>query len=99
MEDIIIRKRFTKEFRDEAVQLTINGDIPQRQLAEDLGVGKSTLFKWMTDYRQKQGSMNSDVTPVNELKLELRRLRKENRILREERDILKKATAFFASQK
>ena len=93
------RKRFTKEFRDEAVQLAINSDIPQRQLAEDLGVGKSTLFKWITDYRQKQGSTNSDVTPVNELKLELLRLRKENRILREERDILKKATAFFASQK
>ena len=45
---IMTRKRFTKEFRDEAVQLAINSDIPQRQLAEDLGIGKSTLFKWIT---------------------------------------------------
>lgn len=93
------RKRFTKEFRDEAVQLAINSDIPQRQLAEDLGVGKSTLFKWVSDYRKKQGLSINVVKPANELKLELLRLRKENKILREERDILKKATAFFASQK
>ncbi len=72
------RKRFTKEFRDEAVQLAINSDIPKRQLAEDLGVGKSTLFKWITDYRQKQGLSNNVVVPANELKLELLRLRKEN---------------------
>lgn len=66
--------------------------MPQRQLAEDLGVGKSTLFKWVTDYRKKQGLSNNVVKPATDLKLELLRLRKESRILREERDILKKAT-------
>lgn len=92
------QNRFTKEFRDEAIQLAINCDIPQLQLAEDLGVRKPNLFKPMTDYRQKKCLSNSVVTPANDLKLELLRLHKENKILREERDILKK-TAFFASQK
>jgi len=65
------------------------------QVAEDLGVGKSTLGKWITQHRHDDLMSG----PHDDAHKELTRLRKENRILREERDILKKATAFFASQK
>ena len=65
------------------------------QVAEDLGVGKSTLGKWMTAHHHEDLMSG----PHDDVQKELKRLRKENRILREERDILKKATAFFASQK
>ena len=69
--------------------------LSRRQVADDLGVGMSTLNKWVTAHR------DSDVVSAEdrELALENERLRRENRILREERDILRKATQFFASQK
>ena len=89
------RKRFTEEFRKEAVQLALNSGLSRQQVAGDLGVGKSTLGKWVNAYRHEDLMAG----PHDDLQKELARLRTENRILREERDLLKKATAFFASQK
>ncbi len=88
-------KIFTDEFRKEAVQLALTSGLSRDQVAEDLGVGKSTLGKWIA--RHRHDDLMSG--PHDDVHKELARLRKENRILREERDILKKATAFFASQK
>jgi transposase len=64
-------------------------------VAGDLGVGMSTLNKWITAHR------DTDVVSKEGLSLaqENDRLRRENRILKEEREILKKAAVFFASQK
>ena len=64
-------------------------------MASDLGVGLSTLNKWVTAHRETDLVSDKDL----DLAQENERLRLENRILKEERDILKKATAFFASQK
>jgi len=89
------RNKFTDEFRKEAVQLAINSDLSRKQVADDLGIGNSTLGKWITEYRHADLMSG----PHDDVQKELKRLRKENRILREERDLLKKATAFFASQK
>ncbi len=89
------RKHFTEDFRKEAVRLALNSDLSQHQVADDLGIGHSTLSKWMSAFRHD----DSMAGPHDDLQKELTRLRKENKILREERDILKKATAFFASQK
>jgi len=60
-----------------------------------LGIGKSTLGKWLVQFRP------TDLTsaPQADLARENERLRLENRVLKEERDILKKATQFFASQR
>jgi len=88
-------RRHSDEFRREAVQLALNSGLSRQQVADDLGVGKSTLGKWISEYN-RQAPMSADDADLHK---ELARLRKENRILREERDILKKATAFFASQK
>ncbi len=89
------RRKFTDEFRKEAVQLALSSGLTRDQVAEDLGVGKSTLGKWITVHHHEDLMSG----PHDDVQKELKRLRKENRILREERDILKKATAFFASQK
>lgn len=85
-------KNFTKNFRDEAVNLALNSGLTREQLASDLGVGKSTLNKWVTDFRKNLVRSSSLISPTNDLRIELIRLCKENKILREERDILRKSS-------
>ena len=85
----------TDEFRKEAVRIALTSGLSRRLVADDLGVGFSTLKKWVSAHR------GTDVVSAEdrELARENERLRREVRILKEERDILKKATQFFASQK
>jgi transposase len=83
------------EFRREAVRLALTSGLTQKQVAADLGIGFSTLCKWVQQDRDKDLMAG----PHEDQEKEIIRLRKENRILREEREILKKATVFFASQK
>ena len=85
----------TDEFRADAVRVALTSGLTRRRVASDLGIGLSTLTKWVTAHRDK------DVMPDKDLDLacENERLRRENRILRGEREILKKATQFFAGQK
>jgi transposase len=85
----------TDEFRQDAVRIALTSGLTRKQVADDLGVGMSTLNKWITACRDTDVVSHED----RELALENERLRRENRILREERDILKKATQFFASLK
>ena len=85
----------TDEFRKDAVRIALTSGLTRKQLADDLGVGMSTLNKWITAHRDTDVVSHED----RELALENERLWRENRILKEERDILKKATVFFASQK
>ena len=82
------------EFRREAVRIALTSGQTRRQVATDLGVGFSTLAKWI------QRSRPSDLPPKADIDLarENERLRKENRLLMEERELLKKATVFFAAQ-
>jgi transposase len=88
------RRKHSNEFKMEAVGLAERGDVPVRQVARDLGIGESLLHRWINQFGTR--SNGSRVTPDEHE--ELIRLRRENRVLKEERDILKKATAFFARQ-
>ena len=88
-------QRHSVEFRSEAVRLALTSGLTRKQLAADLGIGFSTLNKWVQQDRHKDLMSG----PHEDQDKELARLRKENRILREERGILKKATVFFARQK
>lgn len=84
---------FTDDFKREAVRLTHESGRTIRQVAEDLGVGLSTLTKWRRDQADREPA-----SPEDDPHKELVRLRRENEILRQERDLLKKATAFFAQE-
>ena len=85
----------TDEFRQDAVRIALSSGLTRKQVADDLGVGMSTLNKWITAYR------DTDVVSKEDLDLarENERLRREIRLLKEEREILKKATQFFAGLK
>jgi len=85
----------TDEFRQDAVRIVLTSGLKRKQVADDLGVGMSTLNKWITSHRDTEVVSKEDLG----LAQENDRLRREVRILKEERDILKKATQFFASQK
>lgn len=88
-----VMRKITPEFRDEAVRLVLTSGRSVIQVAGDLGIGKSTLGKWVARYREAELLSGPD-----DVQKELARLRRENDILRQERDLLKKATAFFARE-
>jgi transposase len=90
------QRRFTKEFQEEAVRLVQTSGRTQREIAGDLGIGQSTLVRWLDENRDRRAAEPSGVP--SDVTAELKRLRRENEILRQERDILKKATAFFARE-
>ena len=87
-------RKITDEFKREAVRLVETSGRTIGQVADDLGIGKSTLGKWLTKHREAELLSG----PHEDTARELARLRKENEILRAERDLLKKATAFFAKE-
>jgi len=97
--------KYTKEFRDETVQLILSSDKSAMQIVKDLGINDKTIYNWIKIYKNE----NNINTPINETKnqkkssqdellAELKQLRTENKILKQERDILKKATAYFAKE-
>jgi len=94
------RRRFTKEFKVEAVRLAAVGDRSMREVARELDIGANMLRQWMRQAETRSGQSPADIFPGNGRLMsqdeEIRRLRRENAVLREERDILGKATAFFA---
>jgi len=96
--------KHTREFRDSAIQLVLNSDEEIKDLAEDLGVNPKTLYNWVYNYKRENNlqtyhrSNSNKSTTKESIDEENRRLRKEVRLLKQERDILKKATAYFAKE-
>lgn len=88
------RRKHSNEFKMEAVRLAERGEVTITQVARDLGICESLLHRWLKQFGK--GSDGRRVTADEHE--ELIRLRRELRIVKEERDILKKATAFFARQ-
>ena len=91
-----VRRRFTREFKDEAVRLSERGDKTVRQVAEDLGIPEKDLHRWRAERRaSRQNGTRFAPGPGRARDEELAQLRRENQQLRLERDILKKAMAFL----
>ena len=84
-------RKFSEEYKLEAVRLVEVHGVSAAQASEELGIGRSTLQKWLREYR----CSDSNGLTVNE-KAELRKLREENRLLKLEKELLKKATIYFA---
>jgi transposase len=89
------RAPYTPEFRSEAVRLARTSGQSPAQIARDLGCCTETLKSWMHQAAVDGGKAEG---LTSEERQELARLRRENRLLREEREILKKAAAFFARE-
>lgn len=89
---------FSKEFELEAVRLAETSGRTRREIAHDLGIGLSTLTRWLARNRDTVMKDPGRREANEDMVAELKRLRRENDILRQERDILKKATAFFAKE-
>jgi len=86
---------YPEEFRRRAVELARERAKPIGRIADDLGISVSGLRRWMAQAEIDEGARPGLTTTELE---ELRRLRKENRVLRMERDLLSRAAAFFASE-
>ena len=87
---------YAPEFGAEAIRLARTSGRPHAEIARDLGMTAETLRLWLKQADLDEGRRSDGVT--TEEREELRRLRRENRILREEREILKKAAAFFVRE-
>ena len=89
------RRRFTKEFKADAVALVLDGDRSVASVARDLGIGEPNLGNWVRQARIDQGDRPGLTTAE---RAELVRLRRENAQLRMERNPLKRATAFWVAE-
>lgn len=90
----MVRRKFSEEYKREAVRLVTEGGMSINKAAADLGLRQAVLGRWVKAYKEAGGEKG--LSPAE--KEELKALRKENARLRLEREILKKATEFFAKE-
>lgn len=94
-----IRQRFNREFKLEAVRLLELGEKPATQLALELGIPRNRLYKWQKELSAKgQEAFQGSGRKALEQQSEVARLKAELKRVTEERDILKKAAAYFAKE-
>jgi transposase len=90
------RRKYTQEFKAEAVELVVSSGRPAAEIARELGVNEGTLTNWV-NMAKKRGDIKEKPLGTDE-RAELKELREELRRVKMERDLLKKAAAWFASQ-
>ena len=92
------RKTYTKEFKQDAVRLVTEQGYKRTEAARNLGIDRGMLGRWIKDFEADEMEAFRGHGKLTVEQEELRQLREENRRLKMERDILKKATAFFAKE-
>jgi len=91
--------RYTKEFREEAVKMVMDGGMSLPEVARRLSLPPSTLGNWVKAHKAgKLGEIGKTQRPLTELEMELARVKKELAETKMERDLLKKAAAYFAKE-
>lgn len=93
-----VRKTYTREYKLEAVRLASTGDRSIAQVARDLGINKNTLYQWRQDLQDDPEQAFPGKGKLKPQDEELRRLRRENQALRQERDFLKRAAVWLARE-
>jgi len=90
------RRKYADSYKAEAVELVINSGRPAAEIARELGINEGTLGNWM-NMAKKRGEVTDKPLTIDD-RARLKELEEESRRLRMEREILKKAAAWFASQ-
>jgi len=94
-----VRRRFSREFKEEAVRLVTEGRRPISEVARNLGVHENSLYRWVRQHAEDPAGCfpgKGHLKPADE---ELARLRRELADMKEEREILKKALAIFSKHR
>lgn len=86
---------YSIDFKQSSVKLALESDQPISKTAKELGINESTLYNWVCKFRPEESKKSQS---GSEMEDELKALRRENNRLKQERDILKKATAYFAKE-
>lgn len=95
----MLHGRYTKEFREEAVKMVIEGEMPVPEAARRLSLPPSTLGNWVKAHKAgKLGEIGKTQRPLTDVEMELARAKKELAETKMERDLLKKAAAYFAKE-
>lgn len=91
------RRTFARDYKLAAVKKVIEQGLSYSEVARDLGIRDTLIHNWRKSF-ETDGTLQTEVNQTPSVEAELKRLREENRQLKMERDILKKATAFFAKE-
>jgi len=92
------RPNYTKEFKQDAINLVLEQGYSCHEVGSRLGIASSNISRWVRFHRQEQEERTENGLSRRDLEEENRRLKKENKRLLMEREILKKAAAFFAKE-
>lgn len=95
MEHMTLRRKFSTEFKSEAIRLASRSDVAVGTIAQELGIHESVLRRWIKESCDRSPGRQVK-TDTSELAREVVRLRKENARIKMERDIIKKALGYFA---
>lgn len=86
-------RHYPEEFKRDVVALARKGEVPKKQIADDMGIAETTLYRWIarydTDREDRSGASSDELAELTSLRKRVRRLEQENEILR-------RATAYFA---
>ncbi len=92
------RPNYTKEFKQDAIKLVMEQGYSCPDVGRRLGIPTSNVSRWVRIHRKDQKDISESGVTRREMEVEIRRLKKENKRLEMEREILKKAAAFFAKE-
>ncbi|SCY38572.1 transposase [Desulfoluna spongiiphila] len=92
------RRTYTPEFKKDAIDLVAKNEYSCNEAARRLGIGSSMLARWLRESRDDEAALEAGHPTTKQLKDEIRLLKAENKRLEMEREILKKAAAFFAKE-
>ena len=93
------RKLYPQEFKSEAVKMVLDSDLTTYQVAQNLGISYKTLYTWVRNTMPEATDTKAGKSQIKTLQEELKKVKRQLKRAEQERDILKKAAAYFASQK
>ena len=93
-----VRKKYSKEFKLDAISLVLEQGYSQAEAARNLSINAKMLSRWLKEQQADEGQAFRGNGKLTDEQLEIRRLREENKRLKLEKDILKKAAVFFAKE-